>query len=144
MSLASATVKRCCTCKEFKSFDAFYNDVTQLDGKTRACRSCESLRTSASLLLHSEERKASRRRSAWLNKGVAGCDLQLAEALFQAQLGCFLCDEIGTCVDHNHKTGRVRGWLCSTCNVELGFLEKRLKTEWEEKALVFLQKTGSI
>lgn len=42
---------------------------------------------------------------------------------------CFLCGEpeIGKrlAVDHNHKTGKVRGLLCQQCNCCIGFIENR-------------------
>ena len=28
----------------------------------------------------------------------------------------------GACFDHNHKTGKFRGWLCNDCNIGLGRL----------------------
>ena len=24
------------------------------------------------------------------------------------------------CLDHNHKTGKIRGWICSSCNSSIG------------------------
>ena len=39
---------------------------------------------------------------------------------------CAICDGASKSlvVDHNHKTGRVRGLLCTRCNLMLGYLEK--------------------
>ena len=57
-------------------------------------------------------------------------------ALLESQSGkCKLCKQQiefdGTsrqysgCVDHDHKTGRIRGILCGNCNTWIGFLENR-------------------
>lgn len=46
-------------------------------------------------------------------------------AMFLSQKGkCALCERfVGLIVDHDHKTGRVRGLLCKRCNTLLGMLE---------------------
>ena len=37
---------------------------------------------------------------------------------------CEICDRIGKiCFDHDHKTGKFRGWICWGCNVALGHVE---------------------
>ncbi len=41
-------------------------------------------------------------------------------------------------VDHCHKTGRVRGLLCSNCNTTLGFYETRLE-KIKDKILEYLK-----
>lgn len=37
---------------------------------------------------------------------------------------CELCaKEKPKCMDHDHNTGKFRGWLCNRCNTVLGFVE---------------------
>lgn len=38
---------------------------------------------------------------------------------------CEVCwrEDKKICFDHNHKTGKFRGWLCHKCNVVLGMVE---------------------
>jgi len=61
---------------------------------------------------------------------------------------CAICGKIQTqkdcnnktvrlAIDHNHKTGKIRGLLCSGCNGQLGALED---VAWLPKALAYLKK----
>jgi hypothetical protein len=63
-----------------------------------------------------------------------GITLDEYQKMHEAQNGlCAICHRPETrtirgevrplCVDHEHETGRVRGLLCSNCNVAIGFLD---------------------
>lgn len=40
---------------------------------------------------------------------------------------CPVCKrKMRICVDHCHKTGKIRGWLCDSCNVALGRVDDRV------------------
>lgn len=55
-------------------------------------------------------------------------------ALIQA--GCGICGRGASQIDHDHKTGRVRGALCKRCNLGLGFFGDG--TRLLKKALEYL------
>lgn len=62
-------------------------------------------------------------------KQLYGVTLEQYDKMFEQQDGkCAICNqsELGyrLCIDHDHKTGRVRGLLCHGCNLSLGHLEK--------------------
>lgn len=64
------------------------------------------------------------------------------ERMAQSQNGCcVVCGSIpkSLSVDHDHKTGRVRGLLCSPCNIQLGVLERLDDApEWVASARAYL------
>jgi len=55
---------------------------------------------------------------------------QFNNMLFKQEGKCAICSKIFTyekcslnpCVDHNHKTGNIRGLLCRKCNISIGLL----------------------
>lgn len=92
-------------------------------------KSKESLRVYR--LTHPDAIK-NRRRRVWLRQGY-GITLEEYQRMFAAQGGvCAICAEPETStyrgkvrelgVDHCHITGKVRGLLCSQCNVAIGKL----------------------
>lgn len=81
--------------------------------------------------LQAKASEASRHNSAY--KKNFGITLEQYNEMFLAQNGqCLICSRHQTkfkqrlAVDHNHKTGQVRGLLCHKCNFNLGIIEDSL------------------
>lgn len=78
------------------------------------------------------ERVAVIRRRNHLRRMYGMTEQQYDEMLSSQLSRCAICgtDQCGTgrrfAVDHNHKTGEIRGLLCRSCNGFLGTLEKHL------------------
>lgn len=73
---------------------------------------------------HRPSRKLIYRR--WELKKLYGLSEQGYKELLEFNQGlCHLCDSPTDKlnVDHDHKTGHVRGLLCQTCNIALGYYE---------------------
>lgn len=56
---------------------------------------------------------------------------------------CGICgvsfNEVEDCVDHSHKTGKVRGLLCDKCNRGLGFFKESVENL--QNAIFYLNRT---
>jgi hypothetical protein len=54
---------------------------------------------------------------------------------------CEICQkECKLCLDHDHATGRIRGWLCFKCNTALGKLGDTVAGL--ERAIAYLKKAN--
>lgn len=50
-----------------------------------------------------------------------------SDAPYQQTKNCEICNkECLTCLDHDHKTMKFRGWLCMQCNTSLGSVKDNI------------------
>lgn len=94
---------KCASCKEVKIEDDFGVDVSTSRGRKYSCKECTN----------------KIRRGTYSRK-----DYDDYQELSLNQRGCCaICKQPPTnklYVDHDHKTNKVRGLLCHSCNVALG------------------------
>ena len=123
-------MKQCSNCKEFKIEREFQKDRSTPDGYDYKCKTCNS--KEAKILWKSKEGKQSQRiRSRKYElKRLYGITLEDYNLLLKNQnYGCAICDKKvesklkNLHIDHDHRTGKVRGLLCIQCNVTLGMLQ---------------------
>jgi hypothetical protein len=99
-------------------------------GLRSQCRSCTN-ETNRATQKRNKEKWAPARREYWLQShyGIGNADY---ENMLKEQNGkCKICKSVDPkrkgqiyfSVDHDHKTGKVRGLLCVTCNTLVGLLE---------------------
>lgn len=149
--------KQCSKCEELKQLDQFYPRKNSKDGKDGRCKKCcrkkvkEYLRTENGKILKqkqlekykkTEKYKKSKRKEQF--KRRYNISLDEYEKMFQEQNECCkICNrhqntlEISLAVDHDHKTNKIRGLLCSSCNKALGFLKDDISIL--EKAIKYLK-----
>lgn len=142
MSVVHAT-KICTTCKVEKPLDSFSKRTQEKDGRHYYCRACWKIRRREVYLrlranpdsyqkmlagVLRSGRKHQRKRNLKQNYGMTVEDYQ---RLHDAQNGvCAICHKperktirgvlYKLTVDHCHNSGRVRGLLCSRCNLMIG------------------------
>jgi hypothetical protein len=95
-------MKKCTKCGYVKDESLFYRDQRRAGGLKAWCKVCVDK-------AHQE----------YIHRSY-GVDY---EAVPPKPLVCDLCQKPGKiCMDHDHATGKFRGWLCDRCNRGLGLL----------------------
>jgi len=131
---------RCLKCKELKPHTAFYRRTRSKNGLQDNCIDCDRKQRSASY-------RANRAHYAAYNRlKNYGIDQAQYDTMVQAQGGvCAICLEEpveiskkGTYlgVDHDHRTGTVRGLLCHFCNAGLGGIERNASVDEAQARLL--------
>lgn len=113
--------KTCSRCFKTKSRDEFYEHKSTRDGLRSQCVSCQ-FEANVEYKRRNPNKVARWARTSALRKRF-GLGFDEFQAMCAAQdYRCLICMERPEwlCVDHDHKTGRIRGLLCQRCNVGLG------------------------
>jgi len=131
--------KECSKCGVEKSLKAFGINKATKDGLQYHCKDCIRKYNKK---VYTPEQRASKNL-----KNKFGITVEDYDLMLEQQNGkCAICKSEEPkgkrfSVDHNHKTGEVRGLLCNPCNMAIGLLKdspKALKTARE-----YLLKKGS-
>lgn len=126
--------KVCTVCMIAKPLDDFYNRRASEDGKAYRCKLCDNLAVAKYREIHKDKyRELQRSRLRKCKYGLT--DDSFRELVDLQNNKCAICktelQQNATnkhspetlCVDHDHKTGKVRGLLCTLCNKALGLFK---------------------
>ncbi len=121
--------KTCKDCNLEKSEGEFYKQYNKKANKyyyRLNCISCENERAKQYHLKNKAKRSLQNR--SWNLKKKFGIGAEEYDKMLLSQNGvCKICKKTnsdrGLAVDHDHKTGKVRGLLCTKCNTGLGQFE---------------------
>lgn len=130
-------MKKCNKCKKYKNLKEFYKSKTGKDGVLAICKKCARLK---SLNWHYNNKEASAKRRRKVGMSSFGLTVEEYDKLFIEQNGnCKICGNPETvidkrtgkfrrlAVDHDHKTGKVRGLLCQKHNTMIGLAEDSIE-----------------
>ena len=105
--------KHCAICKKWLRLSLFWKRKDNISGRDPYCISCR------------KEYDKKYNKTAYRRKNRYGLTPFQYERLYQIQEGkCAICERKEPnkrlAVDHCHKSGKIRGLLCSGCNILLG------------------------
>ena len=131
--------KYCSQCKDEKTEDEFHKHSRAKDGLQNICKDCN--------IANGRIRDKDYWRKMNLKRSF-GITVEQYDELFEKQNGCCaVCEKhqdnfrTRLAVDHNHKTGEIRGLLCNNCNRR--FIGRYTDGTLFERAAVYLgQGTG--
>jgi len=137
--LYSDLYRTCMTCGEEKLATEFYVRNKKTGVRHSACKQCDSARVKKR---HQENPERTKNNDL---KRLYGITLDEHTKMYEEQNSvCAICKSGGDgkwkklCVDHDHKTGKVRQLLCRNCNMVLGQVGDN--TNLLEEMIKYLQK----
>jgi hypothetical protein len=122
------TDKKCSVCRQIKPINNFCKDACRPDGYHVWCKECRAPRDKKYREAYREKNYEivyQKRRVTLMKKHKI--KIEAYDEMFKKQGGvCAICGRSSDKVlhiDHNHVTGKVRGLLCSNCNLGIGNLK---------------------
>lgn len=118
----------CGKCKENKPLSEFYKDRERKIGVTSWCKECTKQQNKN--YYHANKEKAKQAQYKWREKNKERVKFHKAKSAYgiteeqhkNLAKVCTICGSRDNLrIDHNHKSGRIRGMLCDHCNKGLGF-----------------------
>jgi hypothetical protein len=107
---------RCPACKEWKAPEVFPRNRSTKSGRATYCRPCHNRIMRENRLKHHGST-----RNFHLKRRYAVDTVQVEWMILQQGGACAICGEPDPKhVDHDHRSGKVRGILCFDCNKGLG------------------------
>lgn len=112
----------CNKCHTEKPLEEFHKNSKSSEGRTRECKTCLNQYRATWNRENAARTKVTRRRN--LVRSKYGDDGLILQHKIEAGAVCEACGEKRNrmAIDHNHKSGAIRGILCSNCNTALGLL----------------------
>lgn len=123
--------KTCTKCKETKTIDCFGRQAKGKYGVTSECKPCYYERCQKWRAANPEKWRVAKNAAqrAYAYRSKYGLKNGEYKEMLELQKGlCLICrTKCATgnrlCVDHDHRTGKVRGLLCQACNTGIGKLQ---------------------
>ena len=140
--------KNCPKCNTFKPFTDYYKASSKASkiqpiGMKSHCKPCVSIQRKEYYKTPDGYKKKIEK--AWRDKGMIFTLEAYRDLLAKQGGGCAICGAKSNpsgkalCLDHDHKTGEIRGILCHNCNTGLGRFQDTLSVL--EKAVSYLKGT---
>lgn len=123
-------MKACWKCKKSKPASQFAKDRSRKDGLQGHCRKCKYAFEQERRKKHPGGRAEQSKR--YDPRRYFGITLEQYDIMSETQGNvCAICGGINPngkrlAVDHDHKTGKIRGLLCSKCNLALGNIKEQI------------------
>lgn len=139
--------KKCYTCKHIKPLSGFNRNKSRKDGLNSICKECSRESSKRYYNLNRESHLQvvyAYRKKHYIKYRALGLNVNVkdAETLFENSDGrCEICKKVKKLsIDHDHDTNKVRGLLCTTCNLAIGHLKDSIENL--ESAIEYLQKSN--
>lgn len=122
-------MKKCSKCKIEKSLEEFHKNKKMKDGHSYVCKECTKIENDkACEKYRSSSKGVKMARKRWLKFKYNITPEDYANMLEKQQGLCGICKlemvEKDICIDHCHKTGKIRGLLHRSCNAALGLFKE--------------------